>query len=77
MFSTTVSSKGQIILPSEFRKKINLEKGTKLMVEIECDKIILTPVKREFFENLAGSLSSPKGKLLSSLISEKEKEKYL
>ncbi|MEI7615366.1 MAG: AbrB/MazE/SpoVT family DNA-binding domain-containing protein [Actinomycetota bacterium] len=77
MFLTTLSSKGQIILPSEFRKKINIEKGTKLIVEIENNKIILTPVKREFFENIAGSLSSSKSRLLSSLISEKEKEKYL
>lgn len=29
---TTVTSKGQITIPSQFRKQFGLEKGTKLMV---------------------------------------------
>ena len=76
MLSTVVSTKGQVILPSELRKKINIKKGMKFNIEIEGNKIILIPVNSEFFEKIAGSISE-KGKLLKALISEKEKEKSL
>ncbi len=74
MLSTTLSSKGQIILPSELRKKINIKKGSKFLIEFEDNKIILTLLNKEFYERLAGSISE-KGKLLKALISEKEREK--
>ncbi len=77
MLLTTVSSKGQVILPSKLRKKINIKKGTKFLIEFENGRIILTPITREFYEKLAGSLSNDKKNLLKTLISEKEKEKEL
>ena len=76
MLSTILSSKGQVILPSGLRKKININKGTKFLIEIDNEKIILTPLNRKLFEKLAGSISQ-KGKLLKALITEKEKEKNL
>ena len=76
MLSTILSSKGQVILPSGLRKKINISKGTKFLIEIDNEKIILTPLNRKLYEKLAGSISQ-KGKLLKALITEKEKEKNL
>jgi AbrB family looped-hinge helix DNA binding protein len=76
MLSTILSSKGQVILPSGLRKKININKGTKFIIEIDNEKIILTPLNRKLYEKLAGSISQ-KGKLLKALITEKEKEKNL
>ena len=76
MLSTILSSKGQVILPSGLRKKININKGTKFLIEIDNEKIILTPLNRKLYEKLAGSISQ-KGKLLKALIREKEKEKNL
>ncbi|MCE5328873.1 AbrB/MazE/SpoVT family DNA-binding domain-containing protein [bacterium] len=76
MLSTTLSSKGQIILPSKLRKKINIKKGSKFIIEFRDNKIILTLLNKEYYEKLAGSISE-NGKLLKSLISEKEKEKNL
>ena len=76
MLSTILSSKGQVILPSGLRKKININKGTKFLIEIDNEKIILTPLNRKLYEKLAGSISQ-KGKLLKALITEKEKEKNL
>ena len=76
MLSTTLSSKGQVILPSEIRKKINIQKGTKFIIEINNDRIILTPINKEFFKELAGSISE-EGKLLKALALEKEREKNL
>ena len=74
MLLTTLSSKGQIILPSKLRKKLNIKKGSKFIIEFKNNKIILTLLNKEFYERLAGSISG-KGKLLKTLISEKEREK--
>jgi len=77
MLSTTVSSKGQIILPSRLRKNNNIEKGMKFIIEVEENKIILIPVNRNYFEKLSGSISTERGKLLNALSQGKEKEKIL
>ena len=38
----TLSSKGQIVLPREIRRSLNLRKGDRLYVTREGDRIILT-----------------------------------
>jgi len=43
---TTLSTKGQIILPSEIRKKGRFNPGEKFEVLEKNGKIILSPVKR-------------------------------
>ena len=68
MLLTTLSSKGQIILPSKLRKKLNIKKGSKFIIEFKDNKIILTLLNKEFYKKLAGSISE-KGKLLKALIS--------
>jgi AbrB family looped-hinge helix DNA binding protein len=77
MITTTVSSKGQVILPYEIRKENRIIKGTKLIIETDKNRIILTPINRDYFEKLSGSISSRKGKLLEALLREKYKEKKL
>lgn len=41
----TVSSKGQISLPSEFRKRMAIDKGDKLAAYASGDVIMLKPIK--------------------------------
>jgi len=77
MITTTVSSRGQVILPSRLRKENKIIKGTKYLIEMDGNKIILTPINRDYFEKLAGSISSKKGKLLKALSQEKDREKRL
>ena len=77
MFTTTVSSRGQVILPSKLRKKNKIKKGMKFTIEIEDNKIILIPIDRNYFERLSGSISTKKDKLLKALSQEKEREKRL
>jgi len=77
VFTTTVSSRGQVILPSKLRKKNEIKRGMKFTIEIEGNKIILTPIDRNYFERLSGSISTKKGNLLEALSREKEKEKRL
>ncbi len=51
----SVSSKGQIVIPEEFRKELNLKKGTHLVMIKEGSTLFLKrekDVKDEFFDLL-------------------------
>jgi AbrB family looped-hinge helix DNA binding protein len=50
-----ISSKGQIVIPSELREEMNLMPGTKVAIEREGNVIILRPVTPEFIDSLMGS----------------------
>ena len=41
----TVGEKGQIVIPKKIRKELKIEKGTKLIVSEDKDKITIKPVK--------------------------------
>ena len=41
----SVGEKGQIVIPKKLRDEFKIEKGTKILVTEEKDKIILKPVK--------------------------------
>lgn len=41
----TVGEKGQIVIPMKMRKGLKIEKGTKLIVSEDKDKITIMPVK--------------------------------
>ncbi len=49
MISTTLSSKGQVVLPRLVRSKLHLAPGTKFICEIQGDSVLLTPQKRNEF----------------------------
>lgn len=53
---TTLSTKGQIILPAEIRKKGRHYAGETFEVEEKNGKIILSPVKKRRNEGLADLL---------------------
>ena len=40
----TVSSKGQIVLPVEVRRRLRLAKGERLSVEVEGNSVVLRPL---------------------------------
>ena len=74
---TTATTKGQIVIPSSVRKKLGIKDGTKIQLELDekGQKIILTPITREYIHSLRGRL---KGKgLLKALMEEKKKEREL
>jgi AbrB family looped-hinge helix DNA binding protein len=43
MTTTTLSSKGQVVLPRLVRSKLHLAPGMRLVCEIRGDSVILTP----------------------------------
>lgn len=70
MFTTIVTTKGQIVIPSKIRRKMNLKKGMKLLVEERDNEIILRPLTKSYFANLVGKLPT-KGKLAEVLLKER------
>ena len=67
--------KGQLVIPSKIRRKLGMKEGTRVQVEVDEDahRIILTPVTRDYIQNLRGKY---KGKsLLAALAAEKKREK--
>jgi AbrB family looped-hinge helix DNA binding protein len=74
MTTTIVTSKGQIVIPSKIRRRLNIKKGTRLYIEEKGDELILKAVTRAYFERIAGVLPT-KGKLSKTLIEEREKDK--
>jgi len=43
MTTTTLSSKGQLVLPRLVRSKLHLAPGTRFLCEVQGDSVILTP----------------------------------
>lgn len=74
MTTTIVTTKGQIVIPSSIRRRMNIKKGMRLYIEERGDEIILKAVTSMYFENIAGLLQT-KGKLSKALLSERIKDR--
>ena len=74
MVTTIVTTKGQIVIPSRIRRKLNIRKGTRLYIEEKGDELIIKPVTPEYFSKMAGVLGT-KGKLTKALLEERAKDK--
>lgn len=49
MTTTTLSSKGQVVLPRLIRNKLHLAPGVKLLCEVRGDSVVLTPERPHSF----------------------------
>ncbi|MFH1762042.1 MAG: AbrB/MazE/SpoVT family DNA-binding domain-containing protein [bacterium] len=74
MTISTVTTKGQIVIPAKIRLKQNIKEGTKFFIQERGGEIILREVTEKYFENIAGSLKT-KGKLSKKLIHQRKKDK--
>ena len=74
MTMTIVTTKGQIVIPSKIRRRLNIKKGTKLYIEERGDELIIKPVTPEYFGKMAGVLGT-KGRLSRALLEERIKDK--
>jgi AbrB family looped-hinge helix DNA binding protein len=74
---TYATVKGQIVIPSSVRRKLGIKEGTRIEIQVDeqGQRIILTPITREYVHSLRGKY---KGKgLLKALMAEKKREKEL
>lgn len=52
---TSISSKGQLVIPAELREQMNLSVGTKFSIQREGNALILRPITKAFIDSLVGS----------------------
>ncbi len=67
--------KGQIVIPAKIRRRFGIKAGTRVQVDVDeqMHRIILTPVTRDYVQNLRAKY---KGRsLLAALATEKKREK--
>ena len=72
--TVTVSSKGQVVVPSEFRKRYNLKPGSKIEFLDNGNEIVLIPLPRDSFKASYGILKG-KGITTRDLIEFRRKER--
>ena len=72
---TYATSKGQIVIPSSVRRKLGIENGTRIQVEVDevHQIVILKPITRQYVRSLHGKYRG-KG-LLKAYLAEKQAEK--
>lgn len=72
---TTVSTKGQFVIPSEMRQQLGIEPGTRIAVSLQGSRIVLEPVSEKLVDETRGMLAG--GPSLSRLLKEeRRKEKW-
>ncbi len=76
MTMAIVTTKGQIVIPSRIRRKLNIKKGTRLCIEEKGDQLILQPLTVDYYEKMAGVLKT-KGKGTRAILEERAREKEL
>ena len=60
-YRTTVSSKGQVVIPAELRERLGLEKGTPATWSEEQGKLVLTPITERRLNEIRGFLKPKPG----------------
>jgi AbrB family looped-hinge helix DNA binding protein len=62
---TSVTVKGQVVIPAKIRYRMGIKKGSKFHVEERNGEIILRPLTKEYFQRMSGILKG--GGLLKGL----------
>ena len=68
----TVSAKGQVVIPASIREKLNIKKGSTLLVREEDGRIVLETAE-EALKRDRGMLDT-KGEILKYLLEERKRE---
>jgi AbrB family looped-hinge helix DNA binding protein len=73
--TSTVTTKGQLVIPSRLRRKYGIRKGTRVVFVEDNHRLILQPLTREFIDSLRGWLKGSKA--LDNLREERKKDREL
>jgi len=72
---TTVSSKGQFVIPAEMRASLRIEPGSRISVSLEESRIVLQPVSEELVDKTQGMFKG--GPSLSAVLKkQRQKDKW-
>jgi AbrB family looped-hinge helix DNA binding protein len=73
---STVTTKGQLVIPAKLRRKYSIHKGTQVAFVEEENRLILQPLTPEFIRSLRGCLGKD-SKALEILLEERRRERKL
>jgi AbrB family looped-hinge helix DNA binding protein len=71
---TSVSTKGQFVIPSEIRESLGIKPGTRIAVTQEGSRIVLEPVSEDLVDRTRGMLAGGTS-LSKALLRERRREK--
>ena len=54
-----MSSKGQVVIPSELRAKLGITAGTRIAIRVEEEHLVLEPITVAYIRSLRGSMKAP------------------
>ena len=76
VFTTTISSRGQVVLPAPVRRKLRLRKGMRLRIVMEDkrDEVILQPIQPKPLSEWRGAFPGA-GRALEYLKEERKKDR--
>ncbi len=73
MSIVTTSSRGQIVIPKDVRKKLQIGSGKRLLIRAEEDRAIIMPLPNDPVEHFCGVFQE-KSSLTKALLGERRKE---
>ncbi len=73
---STVTTKGQLVIPAKLRRKLGIRKGTQVVFVEENHRLVLQPLTPEYIRSLRGSLKGEPS-LLETLLQERKQERDL
>ena len=73
---STVTTKGQLVIPSKLRRKYSIKEGTQVAFVEEETRLILQPLTPEFIHSLRGSLRGEPS-ALQALLEDRKRERVL
>lgn len=68
------SARGQIVIPKDIRKKLNIKPGKRLLLKVEGDQAIIRPMPDDPVEEFCGYFSEGSS-LTNALLDERQKDK--
>ena len=73
---STVTTKGQLVIPSKLRRKYGIRKGTQVAIFEDGDQIVLQPLTPQYIRSLRGSLKGDPS-ALKILLEDRKREREL
>jgi AbrB family looped-hinge helix DNA binding protein len=76
-YQTTISSKGQVVVPAELREQLGLKQGTRATWTEERGRLILMPITERILDEMQGFLKPRPGEpsVFEASLEERELER--
>ena len=72
---STVTTKGQLVIPSKLRRKYSIKEGTQVAFLEQENRLVLQPITSEFIRSLRGSLKGAPSAMKALLEGRKRERK--